>query len=74
MELGGISKEQSALVQVRNVENWIVHHCLNCSTNTHAIHREKGAACVLIAHSLLVRNFWKYTRINISSCWEESDR
>jgi len=53
VELGGISKEQSALVQVRNVENWIVHHCLNCSTNTHAIHREKGAACVLIAHSLL---------------------
>lgn len=53
VELGGISKEQSTLVQVRNVENWIIHHCLNCSTNTHAIHREKGAACVLIAQSLL---------------------
>ncbi|PSN55384.1 hypothetical protein C0J52_01850 [Blattella germanica] len=53
VDLGRISKEQSSLVQVRNVENWIIHQCLNCSTNTHAIHREKGAACVLISKSLL---------------------
>jgi hypothetical protein len=58
VELGRISKEQSCLVQVRNSENWIIHQCLNCSTNTHAIHREKGAACVLVSQSLLVRNFW----------------
>ncbi|PNF20984.1 hypothetical protein B7P43_G09496 [Cryptotermes secundus] len=53
VDLGRISKEQSSLVQVRNVENWIIHRCLNCSTNTHAIHREKGAACVLVSQSLL---------------------
>jgi hypothetical protein len=59
VDLGRISKEQSSLVQVRNVENWIIHRCLNCSANTHAIHREKGAAYVLVSRSLLVRNFWK---------------
>ncbi|XP_021940972.1 uncharacterized protein LOC110840331 isoform X2 [Zootermopsis nevadensis] len=53
VDLGRISKEQASLVQVRSVENWIIHHCLNCSTNTHAIHREKGAACVLVSQSLL---------------------
>ncbi|XP_069680400.1 uncharacterized protein PRAS40 [Periplaneta americana] len=53
VELGRISKEQSSLVQVRNVGNWIIHQCLNCTTNTHAIHREKGAACVLVSQALL---------------------
>lgn len=54
VELGRISKEQSSLVQVRNVDNWIIHQCLNCSTNTHAFHREKkGSACILVSKSLL---------------------
>ncbi|KAK7868590.1 hypothetical protein R5R35_009479 [Gryllus longicercus] len=54
VEHGRISKVQSSLVQVRNVGLWIIHSCMNCSLNTHAIHREKGAAFVLFNKALLV--------------------
>ncbi|KAK3917417.1 Proline-rich AKT1 substrate 1 [Frankliniella fusca] len=52
-EVRGIAKEQPCLVQVRNVACWIVHRCINCSTDTHALHRERGAACVLINSNIL---------------------
>lgn len=53
-ELEGITKELPGLVEVRNVGAWIVHRCINCSTNTHSIHRERGAALVLINANILV--------------------
>ncbi|XP_066998766.2 uncharacterized protein PRAS40 [Anabrus simplex] len=53
VEHGRISKVQSSLVQIRNIGNWIIHCCLNCSMNTHAIHRDKGAAVVLCSKALL---------------------
>lgn len=48
-----ISKVQSCLVQIRNAGNWLIHFCLNCSSNTHAIHRDKGAAYVLFSKAML---------------------
>nr|CAD7410070.1 unnamed protein product [Timema poppensis] len=53
VELGRISKEQPSLVQIHNVGKWIIHFCLNCLTNTHAIHHDKGAAFVLVNEALL---------------------
>ncbi|KAK2579823.1 hypothetical protein KPH14_007509 [Odynerus spinipes] len=47
-DLEGITKEQQGLVEIRNVGTWIIHRCINCSVYTHAIHREYGAALVLI--------------------------
>ncbi|XP_012269863.1 uncharacterized protein LOC105694089 [Athalia rosae] len=52
-ELEGITKELPGLVEVRNVGSWVIHQCLNCSTNTHAVHRERGAALVLINANIL---------------------
>ncbi|XP_015117236.1 uncharacterized protein LOC107041275 [Diachasma alloeum] len=53
-ELEGISKEQSGLVECRNVGSWIVNCCLNCSKYTHAVHREHGAALVVINTDLVM--------------------
>lgn len=47
-EILNIAKEQPCLVHVRNVACWIIHHCMNCNIDTHALHRDRGAACVLI--------------------------
>lgn len=33
---------------------WIIHRCINCSIDTHALHRERGAASVLINCNTLV--------------------
>ncbi|XP_026292878.1 uncharacterized protein LOC113217275 isoform X1 [Frankliniella occidentalis] len=52
-EVIGIAKEQPCLVQVRNVVCWIIHRCINCGIDTHALHRERGAACVLINSNTL---------------------
>ncbi|CAD1480628.1 unnamed protein product [Heterotrigona itama] len=47
-ELEGITKEQPGLMEIRNVGSWVVHRCYNCSMYTHAVHRDHGAALVLI--------------------------
>ncbi|CAK9825168.1 hypothetical protein ANTRET_LOCUS3233 [Anthophora retusa] len=47
-ELDGITKEQPGLVEIRNVGSWVIHRCYNCSMYTHAVHRDYGAALVLI--------------------------
>ncbi|XP_029040092.1 uncharacterized protein LOC114874712 [Osmia bicornis bicornis] len=47
-ELEGITKEQPGLVEIRNVGSWVIHRCYNCSMYTHAVHRDYGAALVLI--------------------------
>ncbi|XP_008208814.1 lobe protein isoform X1 [Nasonia vitripennis] len=47
-ELEKITKEQPGLVEVRNVGAWAIHRCYNCFMFTHAVHREYGAASVLI--------------------------
>ncbi|KAL2725660.1 ethanolamine kinase 1 isoform X1 [Vespula squamosa] len=47
-DLEVITKEQQGLVEIRNVGTWIIHRCLNCSIYTHAVHKEYGAALVLI--------------------------
>ncbi|XP_012280046.1 uncharacterized protein LOC105699535 isoform X2 [Orussus abietinus] len=53
-ELEGITKEQSGLVDVKNVGAWVIHRCYNCSLYTHAVHREYGAAMVLINTSIVM--------------------
>ena len=52
-ELEGITKEQPGLVEIRNVGSWVIHRCYNCSVYTHAVHREYGAALVLINSDLV---------------------
>lgn len=54
-EISSIAKEQPCLVHVRNVACWIIHRCMNCCIDTHALHRDRGAACVLINTNTLVR-------------------
>nr|XP_012137105.1 PREDICTED: uncharacterized protein LOC100878885 isoform X2 [Megachile rotundata] len=53
-ELEGITKEQPGLVEIRNVGSWIIHRCYNCSMYTHAVHRDHGAALVLINTDIVV--------------------
>ncbi|XP_049836137.1 uncharacterized protein LOC126281324 [Schistocerca gregaria] len=53
VEHARISKIQSCLVQIRCIGNWIINFCLNCSTNTHAIRRDKGAAFILFTKAML---------------------
>ncbi|XP_046748624.1 uncharacterized protein LOC124412631 [Diprion similis] len=52
-ELEGITKELPGLVEVRNIGAWAIHRCINCLMNTHAVHRERGAALVLINTNVL---------------------
>ncbi|CAL7945062.1 unnamed protein product [Xylocopa violacea] len=47
-ELEGITKEQPGLVEIRSIGSWVIHRCYNCLMYTHAVHREYGAALVLI--------------------------
>lgn len=49
-----ITKEQPGLVEIKNVGSWITHRCYNCSMYTHAVHREYGAALVLINSNIVV--------------------
>jgi len=53
-ELETITKEQPGLVEIKNVGSWIIHRCYNCSIYTHAVHREFGAALVLINSNIVV--------------------
>ncbi|XP_011637217.1 uncharacterized protein LOC105427247 isoform X2 [Pogonomyrmex barbatus] len=53
-ELETITKEQPGLMEIRNVGSWIVHRCYNCSMYTHAVHREYGAALVLINNNIVL--------------------
>ncbi|XP_012539259.1 uncharacterized protein LOC118644154 [Monomorium pharaonis] len=53
-ELKNITKEQPGLMEIRNVGSWIIHRCYNCSMYTHAVHREYGAALVLINNNILL--------------------
>ncbi|KAF2883094.1 hypothetical protein ILUMI_23086 [Ignelater luminosus] len=52
-KLNTINMEHSGLVMSRTIGNWISHQCLNCDVYTHAIHRERGATCVLVSAKLL---------------------
>ncbi|XP_053978077.1 uncharacterized protein LOC128876022 isoform X1 [Hylaeus volcanicus] len=52
-ELEGITKEQPGLVEIRNVGSWVIHRCYNCSMYTHAVHRDYGAALVLINRDIV---------------------
>ncbi|XP_032687284.1 uncharacterized protein LOC116851708 isoform X2 [Odontomachus brunneus] len=49
-----ITKEQPGLVEIKNVGSWIIHRCYNCSMYTHAVHREYGAALVLINSNIVL--------------------
>lgn len=53
-ELETITKEQPGLVEIRNIGSWIIHRCYNCSIYTHAVHREYGAALVLINSNIVL--------------------
>lgn len=53
-KLEGINKEQVGLIESRNVGSWVVNKCNNCSIFTHAVHKEHGAALVLINTNMIV--------------------
>ncbi|KAF4523211.1 hypothetical protein B566_EDAN011748 [Ephemera danica] len=53
VELVEISKEQPSLVYIRCAGDWLVHRCLLCNSLTHAIHRERRPADVLVTYTLL---------------------
>lgn len=42
------------MMHTRIVGDWIVHQCMNCNLNSHAVHQHKGAAWILISNNLLV--------------------
>lgn len=42
------------MVEIRNVGSWVIHRCYNCSIYTHAVHRDYGAALVLINTDIVV--------------------
>ncbi|XP_066592345.1 uncharacterized protein PRAS40 isoform X2 [Prorops nasuta] len=52
-ELEGINKEQPGLIEIRNFGSWIIHRCRNCGLYTHAVHKEHGAALVLINTNMI---------------------
>lgn len=49
-----ITKAHSELVSTRNIGSWLIHNCINCGVETHAIHKDRGAALVLVTSNLLV--------------------
>ncbi|KAF5298617.1 hypothetical protein FQR65_LT09713 [Abscondita terminalis] len=63
-KLSRINKEHSGLVASRTIGNWIIYQCLNCDVRTHAIHRDRGASCVLISAKLLDESLIKTARNN----------
>ncbi|XP_044761435.1 uncharacterized protein LOC123318765 isoform X2 [Coccinella septempunctata] len=61
-KLDNISKSLPGLVETREVGSWIIHYCINCKVHTHAVHKKKGASCVIIHPSLLteedIKRLW----------------
>lgn len=53
-KLEGINKEQSGLVESENIGSWIVNKCNNCNMLTHAVHKDHGAAKVLINTNMIM--------------------
>ncbi|EEZ97603.1 lobe protein [Tribolium castaneum] len=51
-KLININKSHSGLIETRNVGAWAIHCCINCDVHSHAVHREKGASCVLVNSKL----------------------
>ncbi|XP_074038738.1 proline-rich Akt substrate 40 kDa [Leptinotarsa decemlineata] len=52
-KLESITKIQASLVQARNVGQWTVNCCINCICEAYAVHKEKGASCVIINSKLM---------------------
>ncbi|XP_045482977.1 uncharacterized protein LOC123687164 [Harmonia axyridis] len=61
-KLDNISKSLPGLVETREVGSWIIHYCINCQVHTHAIHKKKGASCVIVHPSLLTEEEVKRLR------------
>ncbi|KAF7991441.1 hypothetical protein HCN44_008753 [Aphidius gifuensis] len=53
-KLEGINKEQSGLVESENIGSWVVNKCNNCNMLTHAVHKDHGAAMVLINTNMIM--------------------
>uniref|UniRef100_A0A6P7F8S3 Uncharacterized protein LOC114325907 n=1 Tax=Diabrotica virgifera virgifera TaxID=50390 RepID=A0A6P7F8S3_DIAVI len=53
VKLKNITKIQPGLVQTRTVGHWNINCCINCIKETYAVHKDKGASCVLICAKLL---------------------
>lgn len=51
--LNNINRIIPDLDETREVGSWIIHYCINCKFHTHAVHKEKGASCVLINGAML---------------------
>ncbi|RZC38732.1 lobe protein [Asbolus verrucosus] len=54
-KLININKSHSGLIQTRNVGSWVIHYCINCGVHSHAVHREKGASCILVNAKLFTQ-------------------
>ncbi|CAG9859421.1 unnamed protein product [Phyllotreta striolata] len=52
-KLKNIVKTQPNLVHTRHTGNWMVHCCINCIKEIYALHKEKGASCVVVSTKLL---------------------
>ncbi|KAL3279416.1 hypothetical protein HHI36_016927 [Cryptolaemus montrouzieri] len=57
--LDNIMRNLPGLVETREVGSWIIHYCINCKVHTHAVHKEKGASCVLVNSNLLASDIIK---------------
>ncbi|XP_057667276.1 uncharacterized protein LOC130900593 isoform X1 [Diorhabda carinulata] len=53
VKLKNITKVLPTMVQTRTVGHWNINCCLNCLKETYAVHRDKGAACVVMSSKLL---------------------
>lgn len=51
-KLKNITKVHPYLVQTRNVGKWTINCCFSCFSEVYAVHKEKGASCVLACAKL----------------------
>ncbi|XP_077995064.1 uncharacterized protein LOC144448660 [Glandiceps talaboti] len=53
LDLGGITKEQSSLIEERRIADWVTHRCNNCNMAVYALHATKGMDRVLASVQLM---------------------
>lgn len=51
-KLQNITKVHPYLVQTRNIGKWTINCCFSCCSEIYAVHKEKGASCVLACAKL----------------------
>lgn len=61
-KLQNITKVHPCLVQTRNIGNWTINCCFNCCWEVYAVHKEKGASCVLACAKLKESELAEFTK------------